>query len=192
MTTLPSRPNTALIVIDVQVDVVSGALDRDTVVSRIAELIAAARSRGLPVIWIQHSEEGLPVGSPGWALVPGLQPRESEPVVAKHYRSAFEDTTLESVLAGLAVGEVVLCGAQTEFCVRHTLHAALERGYDVTLVGDAHTTWDVAWAGYNIPARAVIDSMNYASVGYHLPSRRCDVVSTAAWTSRTSPARHES
>jgi hypothetical protein len=66
--------------------------------------------------------------------------------VEKHYGDSFEDTTLEAVLSGLGVGRVVVVGAQTDACVRSTLHGALVRGYDTALVSDAHTTEDhTAW-----------------------------------------------
>jgi nicotinamidase-related amidase len=146
MTTLENRPNTALMVIDVQNGVVEGAYERDAVVANIASLVAKARLVRVPVIWVQHSDEQLAKGNDVWRIVPELTPGDSEPLVEKHYGDAFEDTTLETVLSGLGVGRLVIVGAQTDACIRSTLHGAFVRGYDATLVSDAHTTEDqTAW-----------------------------------------------
>jgi nicotinamidase-related amidase len=142
MTTLENRPNTALVVVDVQTGVVAGNHERDTVVANIGQLVDKARREAVPVIWVQHSDEQTVRGTDEWRIVPELTPDDAEPLVEKHYNDSFDDTTLESVLADLAVGRLVVVGAQTDACVRSTLHGALVRGYDATLVSDAHTTED--------------------------------------------------
>jgi nicotinamidase-related amidase len=142
MTTLGNRPDTALLVIDVQNGVVAGNYRRDAVVANIGSLVEKARREDVPVIWVQHSDEGLERESGDWQIVPELNPDGSEPLVEKHYGDSFEDTTLENVLAGLGVGRLVVVGAQTDACIRSTLHGAFARGYDATLVSDAHTTED--------------------------------------------------
>ena len=136
MTTLENRPGTALLVIDVQNGVVGGAHERDTVVANVATLVGKARREQVPVVWVQHSDEGLARGSDEWQIVPELAPGDAEPLVEKNYGDSFEDTPLESVLAGLGVGRLIIAGAQTDACIRSTLHGALARGYDATLVGD--------------------------------------------------------
>jgi nicotinamidase-related amidase len=146
MTTLENRPNTALLVIDVQNGVVEGAHERDAVVANVGSLVEKARRERVPVVWVQHSDKGLPRGSDDWRIVPELTPGDAEPLVEKNYGDSFEDTTLETVLSGLGVGRLVVVGAQTDACIRSTLHGALARGYDATLVSDAHTTEDqTAW-----------------------------------------------
>ncbi len=146
MTTFTDRPNTALIVIDVQNDVVGGAYERDAVVARIASLVERARADGVAVVWVQHSDEGLVRGSEGWEYVPELARDAEEPLVHKRYGDSFEATDLEDVLAAARVGRLVVAGAQTDACIRSTIHGAFARGYDVTLVADAHTTEDqTAW-----------------------------------------------
>lgn len=146
VTTLENRPNTALLVVDVQVGVVAGAYERDAVVANVGRLVERARREGVPVVWVQHSDEQLVRGSDEWRIVPELTPGDAEPLVEKGYGDAFEDTTLEAVLSGLGVGRLVVAGAQTDACIRSTLHGAFVRGYDATLVGDAHTTEDqTAW-----------------------------------------------
>jgi nicotinamidase-related amidase len=142
MTTLKDRPNTALLVVDVQNGVVGGAHERDTVVANIDTLVQKARGEGIPVVWVQHSDEELVPDSDVWQIVPELTPESAEPLIAKEYGDSFEDTTLESVLSDLAVGRLIITGAQTDACIRSTLHGAFARGYDATLVSDAHTTDD--------------------------------------------------
>ena len=146
MTTLQNRPNTALLVIDVQNGVVEGAHERDTVVANVGNLVQKARQERVPVVWVQHSDEHLVIGSDDWKIVPELGPEDAEPLIAKNYGDAFEDTDLEAVLSDLGVGRLVVAGAQTDACIRSTLHGAFARGYDATLVSDAHTTEDqTAW-----------------------------------------------
>ncbi|WP_030379083.1 MULTISPECIES: cysteine hydrolase family protein [unclassified Streptomyces] len=177
MTTLSGRPHTALLVIDVQNDVMAGAHDRDGVVANIAALVDRARAEDVPVVWVQHSDEGLVRGSEGWRYVPELVRRESEPVVHKKYGDSFEDTKLEEVLAGRGVGRVVVTGAATDMCVRSTLHGAFVRGYDVTLVGDAHTTEDLTAHGAPAPEQVIAHTNLYW--GFHNgPGRRAETVGT--------------
>jgi nicotinamidase-related amidase len=146
MTTLENRPNTALLVVDVQNGVVGGAHERDAVVANIGGLVEKARRQGVPVVWVQHSDEELARGSDDWRIVPELAPADAEPLIEKNYGDSFEETTLETVLSRLGVGRLVVVGAQTDACIRATLHGALVRGYDTTLVSDAHTTEDqTAW-----------------------------------------------
>jgi nicotinamidase-related amidase len=153
MTTLDNRPNTALLVIDVQNGVVTGAHERDTVVANIAGLVDKARREEVPVVWVQHSDADLVRGSEDWQIVPELVPVEAEPRVDKSYGDSFEDTTLESVLAGLGVGRLIVTGAESDACVRSTIHGAFTRGYDTTLVSDAHTAGDkTSWGAPPVPA----------------------------------------
>lgn len=178
MTTLPDRPNTALIVIDVQNGVVAGAHERDAVVANINTLVQRARSAQAPVVWVQHSDEGLPRGSDDWRIVPELDPRDSEPLVEKHYGDSFEETSLESVLEGLGVGRLIVAGAQTDMCIRNTLHGALVRGYDATLVQDAHTTEDLSGWGAPPPDK-VIAHTNLYWANQTAPGRTAGTVATS-------------
>jgi nicotinamidase-related amidase len=161
MSTLTDRPRTALLVIDVQNGVVAGAHERDAVVGNIAGLVQRAREEQVPVVWVQHSDEGLARGSDAWRIVPELARGDAEPLVEKTYGDSFEDTDLESVLAGLRVGRLVVVGAQTDACVRSTLHGAFVRGYDATLVGDAHTTEDLSAWGAPPPDRVIAHTNLY-------------------------------
>jgi nicotinamidase-related amidase len=160
MTTLNDRPNTALLVIDVQRDVVEKVHDRDGVIANINTLVDKARSAEVPVIWVQHSDDKLAPGTPGWEYVPELQRDESEPLVHKNYGDSFEATDLEDLLAERKVGHLVVSGASTDACIRSTLHGALVRGYDATLVEDAHTTEDPSEWGLPLNAEQVIAHTN--------------------------------
>ncbi len=179
MSSLPGRSATALLVIDVQHGVVAQAHRREETIANIQELVTQARRHHVPVIWVQHSDEGLPIDSDDWQLVEELTPNADEPLVRKNFRSSFEATDLESLLAARHVGHVIVSGAQSEFCIRHTITAALERGYDVTLVADAHTTEDTVWDGHTLHAQDIIDDQNRACWKYELPGRSCSVISTA-------------
>lgn len=161
MTILDDRPGTALLVIDVQNGVVADAHERDRVVANIATLVEKARAGGTPVVWVQHHSDDLPSGSEAWGYVPELIRREAEPVVHKAYGDAFEDTDLERVLAAEGVGRLVVAGAQTDACIRSTLHGALARGYDAVLVGDAHTTSDLSAYGAPPPAQVIAHTNLY-------------------------------
>jgi nicotinamidase-related amidase len=177
MTTLQNRPNTALLVIDVQNGVVEGAHERDAVVANVANLVERARREQVPVVWVQHSDEQLARGSEAWRIVSELAPDEVEPLVEKHYGDSFEDTDLETVLSGLGVGRLVVVGAQTDECVRSTLHGAFVRGYDATLVGDAHTTEDLSGWGAPPPDQVIAHTNLYWS-NQAAPGRTAGTVET--------------
>ena len=178
MSTLSNRPNTALLVIDVQNGVVGNAHQRDEVVGNIRDVVEKARAADVPVIWVQHSSDNLPMGSDEWQYVDELQQTESEPVVHKRYGDSFEDTELESELAARRVGRLVVTGAQTDECVRSTLHGAITRGYDTILVGDAHTTEDLSEWGAPTPDKVISHTNMYWS-GHSAPGRTAAVVDTA-------------
>jgi nicotinamidase-related amidase len=118
VTTLENRPNTALLVVDVQNGVVAGTHRRDAVIANIRRLVDRARDENVAVVWVQHSDAELASGSVDWQIVPELEPHESEPLVLKNYGDSFEATDLESLLAGLGVGRLVVVGAQTDACIR--------------------------------------------------------------------------
>jgi nicotinamidase-related amidase len=161
MTTLENRPNTALLVVDVQNGVVAEAHDRNAVVANVGSLVGKARQEQVPVVWVQHFDGGLPRGSEEWRIVPELVPDGAESVVEKSYGDSFEDTNLENVLSGLGVGRLVVVGAETDACIRCTLHGAFARGYDATLVGDAHTTGDRTEWGAPPPDQVIVHTNLY-------------------------------
>jgi nicotinamidase-related amidase len=177
MTTLENRQNTALLVVDVQNGVVEGAHERDAVVANVGSLVEKARQEQIPVVWVQHFSDGLAKGTDNWQIVPELAPADSEPLVAKTYPDSFEDTSLETVLSGLGVGRLVVVGAQTDECIRSTLHGAIVRGYDATLVSDAHTTEDQSEWGAPTPDKVIAHTNLYWT--YHAaPGRTAGTVET--------------
>jgi len=170
MSTLENRPNTALLVIDVQNGVVTGAHERDAVVANIGSLVEKARREQVPVVWVQHADEELATGSDAWRIVPELTPGDAEPLVEKNYGDSFEGTALETVLSGLGVGRLVVTGAETDACIRSTIHGAFTRGYDTALVSDAHTTGDKSEWGAPPPDQVIAHTNLY-------------------WTYQTAPGR---
>jgi nicotinamidase-related amidase len=160
MTIPAERPNTALLVVDVQNGVVEGAYKRDEVIANIETAVAKARAANIPVVWVQHSDEGLMINSDEWKIVSELIPLEGEAMVRKTFRSSFEETNLSEVLEKLNVGHLIVCGAQTNNCIRHTSHDALAKGYNVTLIADAHTTTSYEWNGRTVNAQSVVEEQN--------------------------------
>jgi nicotinamidase-related amidase len=178
MTTLENRPHTALLVIDVQNGVVAEAHDRDAVVATVNALVEKARREQVPVVWVQHNDGGLRRETDEWQIVPELSRADAEPLVHKSYGDAFEDTDLESVLSGLAVGRLIVSGAQTDMCIRSTLHGAFARGYDATLVSDAHTTEDLTEWGAPPPDQVIAHTNLYWG-DQKAPGRTAGTVATA-------------
>ena len=178
MTTLRDRPNTALLVVDVQNGVVANAYRREDVIANINALVDRARAEQVPIIWVQHADDDLKEGTEPWQYVPELQRRADEPLIHKQHGDAFEATTLESELAERHVGRVIVTGAQTDACIRATLHGAFVRGYDTTLVSDAHTTEDLTEYGLP-PVDKVIAHTNMYWTWQTGPGRRASVVPTA-------------
>ncbi len=177
MTTLPGRPDTALLVVDVQIDVMASSIGSEAIIANIVRLVDKARAQDVRVVWVQHSSDQLPLGSAGWEYVPELVRHASEPLVHKTYGDAFEDTELESILAEAAVGRLIVAGAQTDQCIRSTLHGALARGYDTILVSDAHATEDLTEWGAPPPA-AVVSHTNLYWSFQTAPGREAGTIDT--------------
>lgn len=175
MTTLADRPNTALVVIDLQNGVVANAYRRSEVLTTVNALVERARLAQVPIIWVRHADEDLKVGSDAWQIAAELAPLAGESIVEKAYRDAFEATDLEQILSQLGIGKLVVTGAQTDMCVRSTLHGALARGYDATLVSDAHTTEDMTQRGAP-PPEAVISHTNMYWRNQKAPGRLGGIV----------------
>jgi nicotinamidase-related amidase len=165
---------TAVIVIDMQVGVLDGCHDAGGVAHRTALLVERARAAGVPVIWVQDHDD-FPEGTPEWELAAPLRRRQDEPLMRKTRRDAFVGTELADALAELSVTHLVVAGAQTDYCIRTTTQSAAVRGFDVTLVGDAHTTVDAEHEGVPISARQVIAHTNMYFSGLRYPGLRFGV-----------------
>jgi hypothetical protein len=181
MTTLRDRVSTALLVVDAQCGVLGATHGRAAVVDTLRQLVDRARAAGVAVVWVRHEDEQLARGSEAWRIVPELSPIEGEPVVDKRHADAFEDTTLERELGAAGIGHLVVVGGQTDMCVRSTLHGGFVRGYDVTLVADAHTTEDLTRFGAPPPAQVIVPT-NLFWAQQTAPGRRALVVDAADLT----------
>ena len=137
----------ALLVIDVQNGVVEKAFEKEAVVERINLAIESARKAGVPIIWVQHSEEEMPIGSEFWQIIPELVPQPQDARIDKIHGSSFKETDLAEILAIENVRHLYITGAQSENCVNATTIDALERGLKVSLISDAHTTDDETVVG---------------------------------------------
>lgn len=170
-----------MMVVDAQVGVMAAAWQADRVAANIARAVARARAHGVPLIWVQHHNHELPPGSPAWQWVPELVPAAAEALIPKRYNSAFEHTPLDDELARLSATHIVLAGAATNWCIRATAYGALDRGYDLTLVGDAHTTEDLTLDdGTVIRAEHVIPDLNTTLTWLRYPGRGSRVAAAEA------------
>lgn len=172
MATVREGSKTVLLIVDVQTGVVADAWEVPRVVANIARAVERARAKGVPVLWVQHANDEFPQGSPQWQWVPELVPAPGEPLVHKQFNSAFEQTVLEDELTRLGATHIALAGAATNWCIRATAYAALDRGYDCTLIKDAHTTSTLKLGnGTRIEAAGVIDELNIAMTWLEYPGR---------------------
>jgi nicotinamidase-related amidase len=180
MATIRNGNKTVLLVVDFQVGVVAQAWDAPRVGANIALAVERARAQDVPVIWVQHEDDDMPRGSPAWQFVPALVPAEGEFRVCKRHNSAFEDTPLEPELARLGATHIVLAGAATSWCIRSAAYATLERGYDLTLLKDAHTTGDIDRGdGTAVEARGIVDDLNMAMTWQDYPGRKSQTAKAA-------------
>ncbi len=172
MATVREGNKGVLLVVDVQVGVVDEAWETERIVTNVARAVERARAANVPVVWVQHSDDELPYGSPQWQWVPELVPADSETLIHKKFNSSFEQTGLEEELAKLGATHIVLAGAATNWCIRATAYSALGLGYDLTLVEDAHTTATMELEnGTRIEASNVIDELNVCMTWVSYPGR---------------------
>ena len=172
MATVRQGNQRVLLVVDVQVGVMEGAWDAARIVANVARAVERARAQGVPVLWVQHGGDELATGSPAWRWVPELVPAEGEAVIPKRFHSSFEETTLQNELASLGATHVVLAGAATNWCIRATAYGALDRGYDLTLVADAHTTFPIESSdGRVVEAEGIVRELNTVMARVSYPGR---------------------
>ena len=172
MATVREGNRAVLLVVDVQAGVMSEAWDASRIIANVSRAVERARAGRVPVIWVQHADDELRSGSPEWKWVPELVPAEGEPLVHKHFDSSFEQTSLEDELRTLGATHIALAGAATNWCIRATAYGALDRGYDLTLVKDAHTTGTMELdGGTKIEAARIVDELNIAMKWLSYPGR---------------------
>jgi nicotinamidase-related amidase len=173
---------TAVLVIDMQESVVDGCLDVDGVITRINGLLARAREAGAPVVFIQNQDPTDPTmtaGSPGWELAAALDRSEGDIVVAKTYRDSFADTELAAILDKTETERLVVTGAHSDFCVQTTAMAAVLRGFDVTLVSDAHTARAHVLSTGDLDPETIVAFVNSRIGTLTYPGRTVNVRSAA-------------
>lgn len=179
MATIREGNQGVLLVVDVQVGVMRAAWEAPRTVAAIARAVGRARAQRVPVIWVQHEDHELPKGSPEWQWVPELTRAPGELLIAKRFNSAFEETALEDELARLGATHIALAGASTNFCIRATAYAALDRGYDLTLIADAHSTDTLELEdGSRIDAATIVRDLNTTMAWLSYPGRQ-NAVATA-------------
>jgi nicotinamidase-related amidase len=172
MATVREGNKSVLLIVDVQVSVMRDAWDAPRIIEKVSRAVERARAQNVPVIWVQHSDGELAYGSPEWEWVPELVPAEGEPLIHKQFNSSFEQTELDQELARLGATHIALAGAATNWCIRATAYGALDRGYDLTLVEDAHTTGTIDRSnGTSIEAATIIDELNIAMTWLTYPGR---------------------
>lgn len=180
MATIRTGNRSALLIVDVQVGVVAAAGDISRQLDAIALAVRKARDAGVPVVWVQHDDEELPRGSAEWQWVPALVPQLDDIRVYKQHNSSFEQTTLEAELAARGVAHIVLAGAVTGWCIRATAYAALERGYDLTLIGDGHIAKRLETGdGTAVEADDIVREFNAVLPWLSYPGRRNRLVRAA-------------
>lgn len=178
MATIREGNKTALLIVDMQVHVIDSAWKEDLVIENTRRAVEKARRSDVPVIWIQQVSKKLVHGSPDWQIVPELAPRPDEICLEKHFNSAFENSGLEETLARLGITHIVLAGVLTNWCIQSTAFAALDKGYDLTLIGDAHTAIEFNFDnGETISSANFIQAFNIIIGGLRYPNRTNRVIS---------------
>lgn len=178
MSTLLGRTESALLIVDVQNDVMAPFFGRDAVISTINELVAKARASDTPIVWVQHNDDEMTPGSDGWQLCPELDVADTDLRVNKQHGDSFEGTDLEAKLESLNAAKLIVAGAETDACIRSTIHGAFARGYDTYLVGDAHTAMDKSEWGAP-PVESVIAHTNLYWRFQSAPGKTAGVLTSA-------------
>ncbi|MCM3628505.1 cysteine hydrolase [Paenibacillus glycanilyticus] len=156
--------DTALMVIDVQKAMFEEAEPlhaADELIERINVLLAKARASQIPVIYVQHNEgEGAPLqtNTPGWEIHSAIAPAAQDLIIQKHEPDSFYETNLQRELEAKGIKRLVLSGLQTDYCINATARRAVELGYDVTVVKDAHSTYGQG----SVSAEQIIEEHNQA------------------------------
>ncbi|WP_455660918.1 cysteine hydrolase family protein [Pradoshia sp.] len=138
----------ALLIIDVQNGMFhegNTVFKGEELLRKLTKIINQARRNQIPLFYIQHNQPAgrpLEFGEEGWEIHPDIAPVNQDIVIQKWSPDSFFNTTLEAELKGKEIEHVIITGIQTEVCVDTTCRRAFSMGYKVTLVSDAHSTWD--------------------------------------------------
>lgn len=179
---------TALVVVDIQNDYFPGGLwtlsKVEAAAAKAAQVIAVFRERGDLVVHIRHEFTSADApffrpGSEGAHIHPSVINQGDEPVVLKHYINSFRETELKAVLDRHAIDAVVIVGNMSHMCVDGITRAAVDFGYDTTVLHDACATLDLQFNGVTVPAEHVHAAFMAAlSFGY------APVISTAEYLAK--------
>ncbi|OSY14205.1 Isochorismatase [Bacillus mycoides] len=138
----------ALIVIDVQVGMYTAGMpvhNGEKFLETLQNLIEECRSNSIPIIYVQHNgpkNHSLEKGTAGWQVHAAIAPQDGDSIVEKTTPDSFHKTNLNELLQEKGIEHVIISGMQTEYCVDTTTRRAFSEGYKVTLVSDAHSTFD--------------------------------------------------
>ncbi len=150
-----------LLVIDMQVGLFADGTKFDAagLVARINRLSRKTRDSGGRVIFVRHTQRGGPLeaGGPAWQLLPELDVKEEDHVIAKSTCDCFAGTELATLVPPEAAVRLIITGCATDFCVDTTVRSAAVRRYDVWAPEDGHTTTDRP----HLAAEQVIRHHNY-------------------------------
>jgi len=160
MSRFPERDASALVVVDAQQGLATALVGVAAVLAAIADLVARARLAGVPVVWLRRVDAVLRPGEPGWQLNDALASEPGELLIDHAWDDGFIETDLADVLGGLSAGHLWLVGLGSETAVLQTYLGALHRGFDVTLVEDAHAAANVEFDGCELSARQVVALVN--------------------------------
>lgn len=167
-----TEKKTALLIVDVQNGVIKSAYKKDSVVENIGVMISKARKANVPIIWVQHTDNELLKNTHEWEIDPRLEQSSDDYYIEKEFNSSFEKTNLEELVKKMGVQKIVLVGAASNWCIRSTAHATIERGYDLCLISDAHTTESMEpEEGVVIEAKDIIMELNLAMTWMSYPDR---------------------
>lgn len=170
----------ALVIVDAQVGVLASVWESKRVIANLTMLVTKARAAHVPVIWVQHSDAELKYGSPAWNLAPEFVPLPTETVIYKKFNSSFANTDLDRKLKSFGVRRIVLAGAATNWCIRSTAYSAVDRGYNLVLVSDAHSTEPIRQPdGKVVPAESIVTDLNTVFQWVSVPNVKTEVVTTA-------------
>ncbi|MDH5162287.1 cysteine hydrolase family protein [Heyndrickxia oleronia] len=150
---------TALLIIDVQnamFDDSNPIYDGEQLLNNIQYLLYQARSSSIPIFYVQHNDEEFITGTPSWEIHPSIAPKKGEIIIQKQRPDSFHHTELHKMLQARQIDDLVIAGNQTEYCIDTTCRHAVSLGYNVTLVRDAHRTWD----SNTLSAKQIIDHHN--------------------------------
>jgi nicotinamidase-related amidase len=142
----PSLAASTLVMIDCQNTYTRGVMELDGVSAALdeaAELLDRARTAGIPIIHIQHSDGPgslYDIDGESGAIVSQVAPRDGEVVVVKQYPNSFVQTDLDERLKTMGATNLVLAGFMTHMCVNSTARGAFNLGYAPTVVAAATAT----------------------------------------------------